>query len=132
MAHINFLGVLIATLVSFVLGALWYSPVLFQKHWLQAAKIDNEMELDNPLLVYSMTALLTLFSALALDILLGPNPHWRDALGTALLLGGGIVAPSMAVNYLFVQNQSMHWAIDAGFHLFRLSLMAMIFVIWPQ
>ncbi|HBC58366.1 MAG TPA: hypothetical protein DCZ03_14495 [Gammaproteobacteria bacterium] len=132
MAHINLIGVLIAALVSFALGALWYSPLLFQNYWKQAAEIDVEKQLQNPLVVYSLTALLTLFSALALNILLGPNPHWRDALGTALLLGGGIVAPSMAVNYLFVQNHSMHWAIDAGFHLVRLSLMAMVFVYWPH
>ena len=37
---INYLAVLIAALASYVLGALWYSPVLFGKLWMKLSKID--------------------------------------------------------------------------------------------
>src|SRR2546429_8836475 len=35
-ANVNILAVLVAALATFVLGAVWYSPVLFAKQWMQA------------------------------------------------------------------------------------------------
>jgi Protein of unknown function (DUF1761) len=132
LAHINVYAVLIAAVISFALGALWYSPVLFKSSWTQSSGVDPDAELDNPVIVMSLTAMLTLLTALALAYLVGPEPHWRHALGIAWLLGAGIVAPSMAINYMFVKHHSIHWAIDAGFHLARLSVMATVFVLWPS
>ena len=39
---INFLAVLVATIVSMVLGALWYSPILFGKLWAKLSKFTEE------------------------------------------------------------------------------------------
>ncbi|PYO76509.1 MAG: hypothetical protein DMD63_14300 [Gemmatimonadetes bacterium] len=36
MVHVNYLAVLVATVVVFVLGWLWYSPLLFFKPWMRA------------------------------------------------------------------------------------------------
>ena len=33
--HINILAVIVAGIVTFGIGALWYSPLLFGKHWMQ-------------------------------------------------------------------------------------------------
>src|SRR5260370_3344011 len=35
-ANVNILAVFVAALVTFVLGAFWYSPLLFAKQWMQA------------------------------------------------------------------------------------------------
>src|SRR3989475_8990130 len=35
-ANVNVLAVIVAALATFVLGAVWYSPVLFAKQWMQA------------------------------------------------------------------------------------------------
>lgn len=40
MVHVNFLAVLVAAVVVFVLGWLWYSPVLFFKPWMRARGMD--------------------------------------------------------------------------------------------
>ena len=34
--HINYLAVIVAAVASFAIGAVWYSPVLFAKHWMAA------------------------------------------------------------------------------------------------
>ena len=41
---INYLAVLVAGIVIFVLGGLWYSPVLFAKRWiaLQGRTVEQE------------------------------------------------------------------------------------------
>ena len=33
--EVNFLAVLVAAIVAFLLGAVWYSPLLFAKQWMQ-------------------------------------------------------------------------------------------------
>ncbi len=38
--HVNFVAVLVAGLAAFVLGWLWYSPLLFVKPWMRARGID--------------------------------------------------------------------------------------------
>src|SRR5256885_16134633 len=35
-ANVNIVAVLVAALLTFVLGAFWYSPVLFARQWMQA------------------------------------------------------------------------------------------------
>jgi hypothetical protein len=39
-SEINWLAVLVSGLAYFALGALWYSPVLFSKKWIELGKID--------------------------------------------------------------------------------------------
>jgi len=40
MAHVNYLPVLVAALVVFVLGWLWYSPLLFYNPWMRLRGLD--------------------------------------------------------------------------------------------
>ena len=43
--QINYLAVLTATLAHYILGALWYSPVLFSKQWITAVGLsESKME----------------------------------------------------------------------------------------
>ena len=34
--HVNYIAILVAAVVSFFIGALWYSPLLFAKRWIKA------------------------------------------------------------------------------------------------
>jgi hypothetical protein len=40
MAHVNYLAVLVAAVSVFVLGWLWYSPLLFFKPWMRLRGMD--------------------------------------------------------------------------------------------
>jgi hypothetical protein len=40
MFHVNYMAVLVAAIVVFVLGWLWYSPLLFYKPWMRARGLD--------------------------------------------------------------------------------------------
>ena len=40
MVHVNYLAVLVAAVVVFVLGWLWYSPLLFFKPWMRLRGMD--------------------------------------------------------------------------------------------
>ena len=45
-ASINYLAILIAAIVSMVIGALWYSPVLFGKLWMKLSGISEKQIQD--------------------------------------------------------------------------------------
>jgi len=47
MGHVNYLAVLVATVVVFVLGWLWYSPFLFYKPWMRARGLDPDAAMAN-------------------------------------------------------------------------------------
>ena len=40
MVHVNYLAVVVAAVVVFILGWLWYSPLLFYKPWMRARGLD--------------------------------------------------------------------------------------------
>ena len=41
-AVINYLAVLVSAIVGFGIGALWYSPLLFGKVWMQLMNLSKE------------------------------------------------------------------------------------------
>jgi len=47
MGHVNYLAVLVAAIVVFVLGWLWYSPFLFYKPWMRARGLDPDAAMAN-------------------------------------------------------------------------------------
>jgi uncharacterized protein DUF1761 len=47
MLHVNYLAVLVAAVAVFVLGWLWYSPLLFFKPWMRLRGLDPEAALKN-------------------------------------------------------------------------------------
>ncbi len=42
MIEVSYLAVIVAALSAFLLGGLWYSPLLFAKPWMAAAGITEE------------------------------------------------------------------------------------------
>lgn len=48
MNEINIWAILVATVASFALGVLWYSPLLFLKPWSREAGVNGEANIANP------------------------------------------------------------------------------------
>lgn len=128
MVEVSGYAVMVAAVVSFAFGALWYSPLAFLKLWSNASGVDPTKMPENPALTYSVTFLSTFLTAFAFALVLGPQPEWREALTLALVVGIGFVAASLGINYQFSQASLPHWLIDSGFHVGRFLLMAAVFV----
>ena len=130
MLDINILAVLVAAFASFIFGALWYSPVLFMNRWCQETGIDPNSNVTNPAKVYGITFLLTLVSAVVFAAFLGREPALSSALIWAVVVGLGLVAASMAINYQFANRSLVHWMIDSGFHIGRFIIIGIILGLW--
>ena len=124
---INWLAVLVAAVVTFVLGGLWYGP-LFGKVW-RVAEGQTEPQPDHqkhPAFVYSLAFVLTLIAAAVLAVALGPDPNVQRSFVVGLVVGVGWVATSFGVNYLFAGRRLALFAVDAGYNVVLFALMGLI------
>ena len=124
---INWLAVVIAAVVTFVLGGLWYGP-LFGKVW-RVAEGQTEPQpghQKHPAFVYGLSFVLMLVAAAVLALALGPDPNVQRSFGVGLVVGVGWVATSFGVNYLFAGRRLALFAVDAGYNVVLFALMGLI------
>src|SRR3954452_25020352 len=89
--EVNYLAVLAAAIVIFVLGGLWYSPVLFAKRWIALqGKTEEQMRAEaasaNMPLLYVGAAVTSVLIAFTLALILahiGRDPAMAEP-------GGGV------------------------------------------
>ena len=122
----DLLSVVFAATAAFIVGAVWYSPMLFLGRWTAEAGINPNQEISNPVKVYGLTFLYTLLASFSMSVILPSGTDVLTAISTALVLGVGIVAGSLGINYQFAMNSTVHWFIDSGFHIVRLVVIALV------
>ena len=124
--EIDLLSVFVAAIAAFIVGAIWYSPMLFLTRWSAEAGVNPDEEVSNPVKVYGLTFIYTLLASFSMAFILAPNTDILTAISTALVVGVGIVAGSLGINYQFALNSTVHWLIDSGFHIVRLMVIALV------
>ena len=125
--EINWLAVLAAAVVTFVLGGVWYGP-LFGRVW-RTAEGQAEPQpgrQKHPALVYGLSFVLMLIAAAVLAIALGPDPNVPRSVVVGVVVGAGWVATSFGVNYLFAGRRLALFAVDAGYNVVLFALMGLI------
>ena len=127
---INYIAVLVASIVSFAFGAIWYSPLLFMSQWCHEAGIDQSKGVENPGKVYGLTFLSTILSSLAFAYILGSHAGLISGLVSGALIGLFIVMAAMGINYQFAKRSLKHWLIDGGFQVGRFIFMGVILGAW--
>ena len=128
---VNILAVLVAAVSSFLLGGLWYSPLLFHKLWnREAGRGENPEKMKHPARVFGVAFVFSLIAAWVFAYWLGPNPELHDSVLKGLAVGAGFVAASFGINSQFANRSFLMWAIDAGYHTFQFLLYAVILAAW--
>lgn len=132
MIVINFWAVLAAAVSSFLLGGLWYSPILFHKVWnREAGRGENPEKMKHPGRVFGVAFVFALISACVFSGWLGPNPQLDASLLKGVAAGAGLVGASFGINYQFANRSFLMWAIDAGYHTAQFLLFAVVLSLWP-
>ena len=129
---ISWAGVLLATASAFLLGGLWYSPLLFDKAWRNATKLtDAEMKSGSPVVTFGGAFVLSLIAAIVFAVFLGPSPG--IVFGTAAGFAAGLfwVASSFGINYLFEKKPLALFFINGGYHTVQFTLYGLI-IGWLQ
>jgi hypothetical protein len=135
-ANVNVLAVVVAAVLTFVLGAFWYSPVLFAKQWMHAQgytpeKID-EMKKRGMTRAYVVSVLCYLVMAYVVALLASYTNSTTVAQGLWLgfLAWLGFAATIGLTANLFSEKPIAAWVIDAGYQLTYLLVMGALLSVW--
>ncbi|WP_433853251.1 DUF1761 domain-containing protein [Stenotrophomonas nitritireducens] len=116
---------LLAAVSSFVVGGLWYSPMLFGKAWI--AENGGPPTTGHPAKVFGVSFAFSLLAAACFAVLVGPSPTLESSLRLGALVGAGLVAASFGINYQFAQRTFRLWLIDGGYHVAQFLLFGVVF-----
>ena len=125
----NYWAVLVAALSSFLVGGLWYSPVLFGRIWNR--ENGGQPQAGHPAKVFGISFAFSLLAAACFAKWLGPAPSLEAALQAGALAGFGFVAASFGINYQFAQRSFTLWLIDGGYNTAQFLLFGLILSLWP-
>jgi hypothetical protein len=125
MDDINLWAVLVGIIASGLLGALWYSPLLFLRPWARAA---GREPVRSPA-VYAVTLLTAIIAAVAFGWWAGPEPSLEEAVLDGLVVGLFFAAPALGLHYAFEGRGVTLWLIDGGFQVARFVLLGIVFAL---
>ena len=120
---LNLLGVLLAFVVSFISGAIWFGPKTFYPVWMKARGIESGQLNSNqnkPVLLFGGTIIGVLVQTLTLALIINslqkyePNLGILDGAGIGFALGVGISMFSSLSHRLFGGDNLKVWIIETA------------------
>lgn len=126
--EVNYIAVLVATIASFLIGFIWYSPSVFGTKWMQFEGLRPE-DAKNKWFIMMASFVARFILATVLALLIG-GAGLMAGFQLGLLISIGIVASNSLMHYLFAQKCGKHWLIEAGYDIVTITLMAAIVWIW--
>jgi len=131
LASINWPAVVVATVVAFAIGGLWYSDTLFGKAWLEEVGLNEEdVNKANMVRTFSGAFLLEFFAVLAVAVLIGTDGSWLSGLSSGLLIGIFWITTAYGVTYLFEQRSMRLFLINAGYNVVLFAAVGTIIGAW--
>ncbi len=130
-ADINYLAVLAAALSTFLIGAIWYSPLLFAKPWMAVNGLTEEaLKKGNPAVVFGGAFAFALVISLNLAFFLGKDATVGFGAFAGFAAGFGWVAMSLGTVYLFERRPMKQLLINAGYNVVAYTVMGVILAAW--
>ena len=129
-AHVNWLAVLVSGALTFIIGGLWYSPVLFGQAWQRLTGLDDRALKQHVARAFGGAALCALVAATNLAFFLGPTATVTFGAAAGAAAGLGWVGTGLATTFLFERRPVALIAIDAGYHAVSYTLMGVILGAW--
>lgn len=129
---INHLAVWVAAVSAFMIGGLWYSPVLFNKQWMKANRFSEaDVAGGNPGVIFGISFVMSLIIAYNLAFFLGDaNTNWSWGLTAGLLAGAGWVVPSMVIVSLFERRPFSYMLVNGGYIVILFAVNGLIIGAW--
>jgi len=129
---INYFAVFAAAVSTFVLGGLWYSPLLFGKAWMRANNFtEADLQSFSKARMFGWSLVFSLIMALNLAMFLGgagTNAIWGMTAGA--LTGVGWVAMAVGVIGVFENRSWAYIAINGGYMSIAFTVMGLIIGAW--
>jgi len=136
MVHVNYIAVLVAAIAVFVLGWLWYSPLLFYKPWMRARGMDPAAamagaKMPGGKLVVELLRCIVLAYVIARFVALLGISSWMGAVHFGFLLWIGFPVILLIGSMLWENTPPKVAAIHAGDWLVKMLVIPIIVSVWP-
>jgi hypothetical protein len=131
-ADINYIAVIVCTVISMLIGFVWYSFQLFGKQWMVAAGLKKDQIEKAPSTGYAIAVLSALLSSYVLAHFIDYSlaDTFVEGAMTGFWVWIGFVASSMAMNAAFEQRPATLFYINAGMQLVNLLIIGGILAVW--
>jgi hypothetical protein len=132
--QVNLVAVLVCSFITFFLGALWYSPLLFAKKWVELiGKTSEELKQGTNPMMYVMAFILGFMTNFSLAFVINLSKvtiFYDGALVGAMCWIGFAGATSYTNQVIFVQRPASLWSIDSGYYLVSFLISGSILAVW--
>ena len=129
---INWIAVLVAALSNFVIGGIWYSPILFGNAWMKENNFsDDDLKKGNMPKIFGLTFLFSLVMSFNLAMFLNDastTTSWGAIAG--FLAGFGWVAMSIFTIGQFERKSTKYLLIHGGYVTISFVVMGIIIGLW--
>lgn len=131
-SNINYLAVIVAALSTFLLGGLWYSPLLFGKAWMRANNFSDEnLQTFSKARMFGWSFVFSLVMAVNLAMFLaGPTTNVTWGMTAGALAGFGWVAIALAIIGVFENRSWSYILINGGYMTVAFVVMGAIIGAW--
>jgi len=128
---INWLAVIVAALTSFVIGGLWYSPMLFGKAWQAENNLTNEqIQGGSKARIFGFTFLWSFIMAANLAFFVSGVESLGEVMIYSFAAGFGWVSLGLFVIGLFELKTTRYMLINAGYQTISFLLMGLVLGLW--
>ena len=133
--EVNLFAVLLAGIVSMIVGFLWYSYALFAKPWMKLMGYTKEsMKVEQKKMgpMYGVSFVLSLLTAYVLSHVMGLSQNFYQqsdllaGVGSAFWMWLGFVMPVQATDVIFGGKKWKLFAINTGYQLASLLAMGLV------
>jgi len=129
------LALLAAAVVAWLIGALWYSPVMFAKAWVKAHGYTPEQVaamqvMQGKVIVATLVAMILMAAVLQVFLRHLGADSLRGGMGWAFHAWLGFALPLGFIAHLYSQKRIAAWVIDLGYQLVYLLVMGAILGAW--
>ena len=128
---LNWLAIIAAAVSAFILGGLWYSPLLFGKRWMKETGITEESTKNTSMVrIFSLAFILSLLASFFLAMFIGADAGAGFGTLAGSMAGVGWVFTFMGIIYLFESRTLAHFLINSVYSIVSLTLMGLIIGLW--
>ncbi len=133
--QISFIAIVLSVFANMIIGALWYSPVLFANIWMKSlAKTAEELHKSNANLGYGLTTLAGIVTAIILSLFMSMLDSVTIGGGALIgfLAGAGIASARELSPTFFEGRKYTLFFISSGYHVVSLTIMGIIIALFMR
>lgn len=129
---INLWAVMVSSVAAFVIGGMWYSPLLFAKPWMKETGLNEEqLQNSNMVKIFGLAFIFIFVMTFCLAMFLNDPSIGGTAGGFyGFLTGFGWISLALAVNSLYERKSWKYMIINGGYWTAVFTLSGMILGYW--